>query len=203
MKKGLAVIAGLVLLFTMSGCNHPSQSEMEQTLAAFTDALKAYDKEEMAALLTEFPDNSAYVYYDDIFNDDGYVEMYRVLYPGITYAVQSANQNQLVAVFTMPNIQTLYANITALVLQMVLEDAELQNKLAEDDANGSVLVREMMLAYAKQGYEIEQMTQTLTLTFEKEDGQTVLRCDDEVRELITGNFFLSKNSTQAEINSAA
>lgn len=183
-------------MLTLCACGGvPQQSEMEQTLAEFVAALKVYDREKMAELLTEFPDNSKYVYYDDIFNDAGYIEMYRLLYTELAYKVVSAEGNQLIVEAEMPNVQALYSNILALVLQMSLDDATLQEKLGENDENGSVLVREMMLAYVKQGYDTEKMTTNFTLSFEKKSGKTVLTCDDELRAFMTGNFFLSKSNT--------
>lgn len=172
----------------------PEQSEMEQTLAEFVEALKVYDRDKMTGLLNEFPDNSKYVYYDDIFNDAGYMEMYRLLYADLSYKVASVEGNQLILDVEMPNVQALYSNILALVLQMSLDDATLQEKLGENDENGSVLVREMMLAYAKQGYDTEKMNAKFTLSFENKAGKTVLICNDELRAFMTGNFFLSKSN---------
>lgn len=201
MKRFLVLLIIAVQLVSLCGCGgNLQQSEMEQALTEFVAALKIYDREAMTALLTEFPNNSKYVYYDDIFNDEGYMEMYRLLYTDISYTIVSAENDRLIAEFTMPDVQTLYNNILALVLQMSLDDATLQEKLGENDENGSVLVREMMLAYAQQGYDTEVMTKSVTLTFQKKNGRAVIVCDDELRALMTGNFFLSKSSTIEGIN---
>ncbi|PWM38726.1 MAG: hypothetical protein DBX52_06555 [Clostridiales bacterium] len=172
---------------------------MEETTALFTEALREYNREEMAVYLTQFPDNTAYVYLDDIFNDTGYIELYRMLYPNITYSIQSFEKNRAVIEYTMPNIQKLYTNVSAAVLNLALTDETLQQKLAENDENGIILIREMMLYYASSGNGIENMTQQFTLTFQKKEGRIVIVCDDALRALITGNFFLSKNMTQESI----
>ena len=139
---------------------------MEETTALFTEALREYNREEMAVYLTQFPDNTAYVYLDDIFNDTGYIELYRMLYPNITYSIQSFEKNRAVIEYTMPNIQKLYTNVSAAVLNLALTDETLQQKLAENDENGIILIREMMLYYASSGNGIENMTQQFTLTFQ-------------------------------------
>ncbi|MBQ7936391.1 MAG: hypothetical protein IJ333_08645 [Clostridia bacterium] len=200
MKRILAFCTVLMMLVSFSGCSRSFPKEdMEQTLAEFTEALKGYDREKMTSHLTEFPDHSQYVYLDDIFNDEAYMELYQLLYPQITYTVQSATDHQLIVDVTMPNVQMLYTNVMTLVLQMAMEDGELQQKLSESDENGIVLIQELMLAYVRQGNEVETMTQTFTLSFDAKDGKPVIVCDDQLRALITGNFFLSKNSTLAEI----
>lgn len=200
MRKLAVLLAAVIVLLTCGGCSSGvSREAMEETTALFTEALREYNREEMAVYLTQFPDNTAYVYLDDIFNDTGYIELYRMLYPNITYSIQSFEKNRAVIEYTMPNIQKLYTNVSAAVLNLALTDETLQQKLAENDENGIILIREMMLYYASSGNGIENMTQQFTLTFQKKEGRTVIVCDDALRALITGNFFLSKNMTQESI----
>ncbi len=202
MKRVLSAFLIAILLLSMCSCGTKNKDAMEQTFSAFMEALKVYDREQMTQLLTEFPDNTPYVYFDDIFNDTQYIEMYQILFADITYSIVEAKGDRLTVSVTMPNVQKLHAQITALVMNMALEDQALLNKLSENDENGSVLMREMMLAYAKNGYEMEQMTEEFTLRFTTKEEKTVLLCDDELRALMTGNFFLAKNDTRAEIRSA-
>ncbi len=197
MKRFLAFLMILLVLFSFSGCEKDlAKEEMEQTLSEFIGALKVYDREKMSALLTEFPDNSNYVYHDDIFNDEGYVKLYQSLYSNIVYSVKSFDDHTLTVEATMPNVQSLYTNVMGIVLQMTLEDPDLQAKLAENEENGSILVREMMLAYVQEGYEVQSFTKEFTLQFSEEGEKNLIVCDDALRTLMTGNFFLSKNSTQ-------
>ncbi len=201
MKRVFLLLTTIVLLLSFCGCKASvSQEDAESTLAQFTDALKIYDREAMSALLTEFPDKTLYVYLDDIFNDEKYIELYRLLYTDITYAVKSYENNRMTVEFTMPNVQKMYTNVSALILNLALTDEELVSKLEDGDENGIILIQEMMLALAKQDGGVETMTQQFTLSFTYKGEKNVIVCDDELRALITGNFFLSKNSTLAEVN---
>lgn len=202
MKRVLVALLIGVLLLSMCGCANKKETAMEQTVSAFMEALRVYDREQMTELLSEFPDKTPYVYYDDIFNDTQYMEMYRILFADLTYSVVKVEDGRLAVSVTMPNVQKLYSDISAMVLNMALEDEALLTKLSENDENASILVREMMLAYAKNGYEMEQITEEFTLSFATKEGKSVLLCDDALRALMTGNFFLAKNDTQAEIHSA-
>ncbi len=166
----------------------------EQVLEQFTVALKTYNKQAMAQLVTEFPDNTPYVYLDDIFNDEKYIELYRKLYTDITYAVKSAKNDRVTIEVTMPDVQQLYTETAAFVMNLALSDAELVKKLDENEENGIILIQEMMLAFAEQEGAVKTMTEEFTLTFTQREGKRLIVCDDELRALITGNFFLSKNS---------
>lgn len=200
MKRFILLLLATVMLFSMAGCSsRVPQTDMEATLSRFTEALKVYDRDQMTTMLTEFPDNSEYVYLDDIFNDDPYIELYRVLFADITYEIKSAQKNKLIVAYTMPDVQNLYSTVSSLALQLAMSDESFQDKLAENDENGIVFIQEMMLYLALQGKEIETMTQEFTLTFKEAEQLPVIVCNDELRALITGNFFLSKNMKQSEI----
>ena len=95
----------------------------------------------------------------------------------------------------MPDVQTLYAGVSAAVLNLALTDETLQEKLQENDENALILIQQTMLSWAEQEDMVETMTQEYTLSFTEKDGKTVIVCDDELRALITGNFFLSKKTT--------
>lgn len=195
MKRIVLILLSAVLIFSLTGCGSRQSEDEEEVLAAFTEALRVYDREAMTALLTEFPDNTAYVYLDDIFNDEAYILLYQTLYSDITYAVRSREKNRIVAEYTMPDVQTLYAGVSAAVLNLALTDETLQEKLQENDENALILIQQTMLSWAKQEDMVETMTQEYTLSFTEKDGKTVIVCDDELRALITGNFFLSKKTT--------
>lgn len=204
MKRFVLFLLAAVMLFSMAGCSgRLSQTEMEATLSDFTEALREYDRDAMTELLTEFPDNSAYVYLDDIFNDDPYIELYRVLFPDITYEIQAVKGNKLTVKYTMPNVQGLYSTVSALALQMAMSDESFQEKLSENDENGIVFIQEMMLYLALQGEDVETMTEEFTLTFKERGDQAVIVCNDELRALMTGNFFLSKNMREDEIGESS
>ncbi len=198
MKRFLSFLLVAVLL--LSSCGRTLNNK-EETLAEFTDALKVYDRDAMSALLTEFPDKSQYVYLDDIFNDAKYIELYRLLYSDIDYKVKSSSKNQIVAEFTMPDIKSLYTGVVAIVMNIAISDQTLVDKLDENEENGIILTQEMMLTLAKQG-KAASMTKEYTLTFTEKDGKTVIACDDELRALMTGDFFLSKNTTLEEVNNS-
>ncbi len=194
---GLALIFALVIM--LSGCGHKINREDAQgVLDPFFAALKEYDREEMSNYLSDFPDNSGYVYIDDIFNDEAYVKLYRQLYSSITYSVKSINGKSVVLEVSMPNIHTLYTDISARIMSLTLMDESLRDKLEENSENAVVLLQETMLSIATQTPEqIEKMTQEYTLTFQKENGTYQIVADDEVRKLLTGNLFLAK-STKVE-----
>lgn len=204
MKRIFSLLLVLVMLCSAAGCSPKvEKSAIEETLSQFTDALKVYDRDKMTALLTEFPDNAGYVYLDDIFNDDPYIELYRILYGDISYKIVSCSGNKATVAYTMPNIQGLYSTVSTLILNMAMSDSSLQDKLAENDENGIILIQEMMIYCATQNQSIETMTQEFTLTFKEKDGRAIIVCNDELRALITGNYFLSKSTTLAEIEANA
>ena len=131
--------------------------------------------------------------FDDIFNDAKYQELYRLLYTDITYAIKSTKNNRITAEFTMPNVQKLYANAAAMVTNLAFMDETLVDKLNENEENGIILIQELMLEMAKQDGKVETMEQEFTLSFAENNGKVVIVCDDELKALLTGNFFLSKN----------
>lgn len=190
MKRIIPLITALLLMLT--SCRSAA-SVQEQTLAEFTDAMRVYDKQVMTELLTVFPDKKPYVYLDDIFNDEKYQQLYRSLYTDITYAIKSKENNRITVEFTMPNVQKLYANAAAMVTNLAFMDETLVEKLNENETNGIILIQELMLEMAKQAENVETMKQEFTLSFAEKNGKTVIVCDDELKALLTGNFFLSKN----------
>ncbi len=192
MKRFILLLA--VFAIMLVSCSGAATAE-KQAFEQFSVALKTYNKQAMADLLTEFPDHTPYVYLDDIFNDQKYIELYRKLYTDITYAVKSTENDRITVEVIMPNVQKLYTDTAAYVMSLALTDPELVNKLDENEENGIILIQEMMLALAEQEGAVETMTEEFTLTFTEKEGKTVIVCDDQLRALITGNFFLSKNST--------
>ncbi|MBQ4052170.1 MAG: hypothetical protein IJD09_00770 [Clostridia bacterium] len=196
MKRLFILLVAVIMLVVMSGCGaRLSQSQMEQTLSEFVTALRVYDRQAMTKVLTEFPDKTPYVYLDDIFNDEGYVELYQLLYADIQYRVVQCEKNQMTVEFTMPDVQSMYVKVMGVVFQMALSDPVLEQKLSENDANGSILVREIMLSQVKQGQVPPTFTESFTLEFIEKDGRIQIVCDDAVRTVMTGKFFLSKNAT--------
>ncbi len=176
----------IVFLLTLSGC-----SKHDETLDRLFEGLKVYDREIMSEVLTEFPDNSRFVYVDDIFNDEGYRKIYEELFSSVTYKVISSDQNIVKIEVTMPNIQKLYTEVSAWVLTQAISDPELQARLEENELNGVLLIQEIMYSYAvNQPDQIETVTEEFQLRF-TEDG--LIQCTDSVRALLTGNLFLSKN----------
>lgn len=192
MKRFILLLS--VFAIMLVSCSGAATAE-KQAFEQFSVALKTYNKQAMADLLTEFPDHTPYVYLDDIFNDQKYIELYRKLYTDITYAVKSTENDRITVEVIMPNVQKLYTDTAAYVMSLALTDPELVNKLDENEENGIILIQEMMLALAEQEGAVETMTEEFTLTFTEKEGKTVIVCDDQLRALITGNFFLSKNST--------
>ena len=89
------------------------------------------------------------------------------------------------------------ARLHALVIRKEQYEGELketlQKKLDEDEENGIVLVRELMLSLARENKNLERTTDTYTLSFKKVNVKVKLICDDALRSLMTGRFFLSKN----------
>ena len=200
MKRFFLLLIAAVMLISSAGCSVSiDESKMNDTLTLFTNALKVYDRDAMTLLVTEFPDKTEYVYLDDIFNDEPYINLYRILFSDITYEIKSCEKNRIIAEFTMPNVQQLYSTVLAEVFQMVMSNEELQAKLDEDDQNGVILTQEMMLSLAING-EYETMIQEFTLTFKEKEDRVILVCDDQFRALITGNFFLSRNISQSDVN---
>ena len=202
MKKIFALLIAVVLLF--SGCSSGiTRDEIEDTVWDFTEALKVYDRDEMSGYLTQFPDNSPYIYIDDIFNDAEYIALYQTLFSDITYKIKSVEKNHAVVEYTIPDVQKLFATTSAHVLSLTLSNEMLAQKLAENEMTGINFIRELMRMYANTGDNVEIMTKEFTLTFQQEAGKTVIVCDDSLRALITGNFFLSKSITKESIENSA
>ncbi len=194
MKRIVIILSIIALLLGFSGCSPSvSSNEMEKTMGQFMDALKVYDREKMTACLDEFPDGSAYVYLDDIFNDEGYMELYRLTFKDLEYSIEDIEKNSLTIQCTNTDIQSLYSEVTATVMQMALSDEALQKKLDEDEKNGVILVRELMLSLARENKNLKRTTNTYTVSFKITNGKVILICNDELRSLMTGRFFLSKN----------
>ncbi len=190
MKRIVAVIILICILFSFAACQK-GQAQIDRLF----EGLKTYDRSVMSEVLTEFPDNSEYVYLDDIFNDEKYIKVYQALYEDIDYEIIKIDQYSAKVKVTMPNIQKLFTDVSAWVLSAALEDAELSNKLAEDDYNGIILIQKLMYAYATNGnYEVQTLEAEFNLRFEEVGGKKYIICDEELRALITGNFYLSKNT---------
>ncbi len=190
MKRIVAVIVLICILFSFSACRKDTAQ-----IDRLFEGLKTYDRSVMSEVLTEFPDNSEYVYLDDIFNDEKYIKVYQALYEDIDYEIIKMDQYSAKVKVKMPNIQKLFTDVSAWVLSAALEDAELSNKLAENDYNGIILIQELMYAYATNGtYEMQTLDAEFNLRFEEVDGKKYIICDEELRALITGNFYLSKNT---------
>ncbi len=190
MKRIIAVIVLMCILFSFT-----ASQKNETQIDRLFEGLKSYDRSVMSEVLTEFPDNSEYVYLDDIFNDEKYIKIYQELYKDIDYEIIKIDQYSAKVKVKMPNVQKLFTDVSAWVLSSALEDAELSNKLAENDYNGILLIQELMYAYATNGnYEVQSLNTEFNLRFEEADGKKYIICDEELRALITGNFYLSKNT---------
>ena len=189
MKRIMAFLATIVMLLSLSACKYDTA-----TVDRLFEGIKNYDRSVMSEVLTEFPNNSEYVYLDDIFNDEKYIKVYQVLYEDIDYEIIKIDQYSAKVKVKMPNIQKLFTDVSAWVLSSALEDAQLSNKLAENDYNGIILIQELMYAYAtNENYEVEMLETEFNLRFKESGGKKYIQCDEEVRALITGNFYLSKN----------
>ena len=192
MKRIFAFMAALAMLLGLGGCSNANQSVVDQ----FVRGLNEYDRTVMAECLTEFPNNESYVYLDDIFNDAKYIELYQLLYGDISYKVKKTKGNKMTVEVTMPNVQKLYTETAAYVMNIAMSDKTLTDKLDENEENGIILMQEMMLAFARQENTVEEMVQDYELTFRESEGRMLIVCDDQLRAMMTGNFFLSKSTKQ-------
>lgn len=189
MKRIVAIVVLLCVLCSFSSCRR-DESQIERLF----EGLKVYDRAVMSEVLTDFPNNSEYVYLDDIFNDEKYIKIYQTLYNDIEYEIIKLDQYSAKIQVRMPDIQKLFTDVSAWVLSAALEDTELSNKLAENDYNGVLLIQELMYAYATgENYEVQTMDAEFNLRFKEVGGKTYIESDEELRALITGNFYLSKN----------
>ena len=75
MKRITAGFVLICILFSFGSCQK-NNGLIEQLF----EGLKTYDRAIMSEVLTEFPDNSSYVYLDDIFNDEKYIKIYQLLF---------------------------------------------------------------------------------------------------------------------------
>ena len=100
----------------------------------------------------------------------------------------------------MPNVQNLFSVVSMSVMNMVMSDEVLQDKLDESDEYSLILLQESMIAFAEQG-NYSMLEQTFTLSFGERGGVPVIVCDDELRAFMTGNLFLSKNITKSDVAS--
>ncbi len=193
MKRIVTFAVLICMLLSIAAC----QKDTAQIDRLF-EGLKTYDRSVMSEVLTEFPDNSEYVYLDDIFNDEKYIKVYQALYKDIDYEIIKMDQYSAKVRVRMPDVQKLFTDVSAWVLSAALEDVELSNKLAENDYNGIVLIQELMYAYATNGnYEVQTMETEFNLRFEEMDGKKCIVSDEQLRALITGNFYFSKNTRGA------
>ena len=189
MRRIVVFFAMIVMLFSLTACKYDTA-----TIDRLFEGLKVYDRSVMSEVLTEFPDNSEYVYLDDIFNDEKYIKVYQALYGETEYEILKIDSYSAKVKVRMPDIQKLFTDVSAWVFSAALEDAELSNKLAENDYNGIILIQELMYAYAtNEEYEVQTLEAEFNLRFKKVDGRICIVCDEELRALITGNFYLSKN----------
>ncbi len=202
MKRIAAFAVIFALMTVLLGCSHKiSREDAQSVVDPFFAALKVYDREEMGNYLSEFPDKTGYVYIDDIFNDEAYIKLYRQLYSSLTYSIKSTDGKSVVLEVSMPNIQALYTDISARIMNLKLMDESLRDKLAENSENAVILLQETMLSIATNNPEqIEKMKQEYTLTLKKEKGTYQIVTDDEVRKLLTGNMFLAKSTTVDSMN---
>lgn len=197
MKRMVAFALLVALIIVLSGCGHKiSHEDAQSVVEPFFAALKEYDRAEMTAYLSEFPDNSEYVYVDDIFNDEAYIKLYQQLYSSITYSIKSTSGAKVVLEVSMPNIHALYTDISARIMNLTLMDESLRDKLEENSENAVVLLQQTMLSIAAENPEqVETMKEEFTLTFQNENGSYKIVTDDELRKLLTGNLFLAKSAT--------
>lgn len=190
MKRIVAYLAMIFTLLSLSACKYDAA-----TIDRLFEGLKTYDRSVMSEVLTEFPDNSEYVYLDDIFNDEKYIKVYQALYKNIDYEIIKIDQYSAKVRVKMPNIEKLFTDVKLWVSLTAYGDVELSNKLAENDYNGIILIQELMYAYATNGnYEVQTLEAEFNLRFEEVDGKKYIICDEELRALITGNFYLAKNT---------
>ncbi len=178
--------------------NAIAADQMDATIDELVFDLKKYDIAAMKQHLNSFPDKSQYVYLDDIFNDEPYQELYRMLYPKITYKVLSHTENTASIEATMPNIQSLFTTIEMNAAMLALEDEEFKNILLQDETKSIELIQQAMLAAARKENGVPMMTEEFTLSFDWVGDRLVILSDDQLRAFITGNFVISKGERVEE-----
>ncbi|MBQ4136557.1 MAG: hypothetical protein IJD67_00460 [Clostridia bacterium] len=200
------VISVLCLLFILVGClggcetaENEGNKEYQALIDSFFVELKSYNVDGMREHLNVFPDKSEYVYLDDIFNDEPYQELYRILYPTLTYKVKSIENNIAIIEVTMPNIQQLYATTSMGVTNLALEDETLKQILMQDENKSIELIQQTMLAAARTEGKVHDMTVEFTLTFDRDGEKLMIMADDQLRALLTGNFYISKSQRIDEV----
>ncbi len=190
MKRIIAIVLLLATALVMGACS--SYEAETACIDAFMKATQKYDRQEMRSYLTEFPDNSEYVYVDDIFNDSRYVQLYQLLYKDLKYEIKKISGDEAVIKCKMPNIQELYNLATTTAMNYALADSTLFEKLQESEENGAVFTQELMFGFAEKGDNISMMEQEFTLSLVRENRTVLIECDDQLKALITGNFYLSR-----------
>lgn len=204
MKSKVVTILCLLLVIVgcLGGCSSTedvSNEEYKTLIDNFFVDLKSYNVDGMKEHLNVFPNKSEYVYLDDIFNDEPYKELYRILYPKLTYEVKSVESNIAIVEVTMPNIQQLYATTSMGVTNLALEDETLKQILMQDENKSIELIQQTMLAAARTEGRVNDMTVEFTLTFDREGDKLMIMADDQLRALLTGNFYISKSQRIDEI----
>ena len=170
-----------------------TRDEAVQTLERFVNALKSYDITGMTHCLSVFPDKSRDGTNDDMYNDLEYQQLYRAVFPSITYEVKSYSDNCATISVTMPNIKSLYQE-SAMKLQMgAMYNEELKEKLMENDTNAIVLYKQLMLNEAIENNNVQQMTKEYTLTFDRAGEAIQIIADDQLCAFMTGDFSTTRN----------
>lgn len=194
MKRFCLIVIVTLMIMLFCGCSGVSDhADIDRVLKGFFSGLKAYDRAVMTEHLTEFPDNSAYDFPDDIFNDNSYVELYKSLYTDITYAVTSYEKNSVSLKVTMPNIGALYDLTCVKVKTLAENNPALKDKLAGDNV---IFMQEMMRELAADG--VENVAFEFTLDLKSDEEKICIVNNDELRNLLTGNFFSVKVSEVEE-----
>ncbi len=189
MKRFVLFLIVICLALSATACSgNASDADVNRVLDGFVGALKAYDRTAMELYLTEFPDNTGATYPDDIFNNSSYVELYRSLYSDITYAVTSYEKNNVTVKITMPDIEGLYKDTCEYVRKLADRNAELDKKLKDNDV---IFIQEMMRDRAAE--TIEMMEVEYVLEVIEDETSILIVCDDELRSMITGNFYRAKS----------
>ncbi|MBQ4136554.1 MAG: hypothetical protein IJD67_00445 [Clostridia bacterium] len=194
MKRFCLILIITLMITPFCGCSGSAdRADIDRVLNGFFTGLKAYDRIIMTEHLTEFPDNSVHDFPDDIFNDNSYVELYKSLYTDITYAVTNYEKNNVSLKVTMPDIGALYDLTCAKVKTLAENNPALKDKLLGDHV---IFMQEMMRELAANG--VEDDTFEFTLDLKHNEDKIRIVNNDELRNLLTGNFFSVKVSESEE-----
>lgn len=204
-------IAGVLLLcialvgyvfymnFSSSGANEDtsydtvSRDEAIQTLDGFVTALKTYDISGMTPYLSVFPDKSRDGTIDDMYSDETYQQIYRKTFSSITYEVVEYSNNCATIKATLPDIKTLYQNATLKLNLGAMNNADLKDKLMENDTNAVILFQQLMLYEVVENNNVQQMTKEYTLTFDRSGDKVKIIADDSLCAFMTGDFSTTRN----------